>query len=127
MSEDSRNCGGAWTEQKLKILREYMDSYTTALKSAPFRLIYVDAFAGSGRHKMPDAEMQRLGERPSLFAQLGDGYAEMAELHKGSAALALEIENKAFNHFRFIDNDPECVKSLEEKLMQKHPSRDSEV
>ena len=40
--------GGAWTRQKLEILRRYLDTYTTALKDQPFELIYVDAFAGAG-------------------------------------------------------------------------------
>lgn len=40
--------GGNWTEQKLGILEAYLDSYTTALKNHGFRLVYIDAFAGSG-------------------------------------------------------------------------------
>ena len=40
--------GGPWTEQKLGILRAYLDAYTTALKNQPFTLIYVDGFAGAG-------------------------------------------------------------------------------
>lgn len=40
--------GGAWTEEKLGILERYLDAYTTALKSTPFKLVYIDAFAGTG-------------------------------------------------------------------------------
>ena len=40
--------GGPWTEQKLEILRRYLDAYTTALKGQGFQLIYIDAFAGAG-------------------------------------------------------------------------------
>ena len=40
--------GGSWTQEKLNILRGYLDAYTTALKDQPFKLIYIDAFAGSG-------------------------------------------------------------------------------
>ena len=36
--------GGPWTEDKLDILEGYLDSYTTALKNQPFRLVYIDAF-----------------------------------------------------------------------------------
>ena len=35
--------------QKLGILEAYLDAYTTALKNQPFELVYVDAFAGTGR------------------------------------------------------------------------------
>jgi len=49
--------GGEWTQEKLQILERYLDAYTTALKSKPFKLVYIDAFwhwsdrpaAGSGR------------------------------------------------------------------------------
>ena len=40
--------GGPWTQEKLEILSRYLDAYTTALKNQPFRLIYIDAFAGPG-------------------------------------------------------------------------------
>ena len=33
--------GGPWTQEKLDILRRYLDVYTTALKNRPFRLIYL--------------------------------------------------------------------------------------
>ena len=41
--------GGDWTQEKLGILELYLDAYTTALKNKPFHLVYVDAFAGTGR------------------------------------------------------------------------------
>jgi len=40
--------GGPWTQHKLKILELYLDAYTTALKNQPFKLVYIDAFAGTG-------------------------------------------------------------------------------
>ena len=46
--------GGPWTTEKLGILEEYLDSYTTALKHQPFRLVYIDAFAGSGEINIGD-------------------------------------------------------------------------
>ena len=44
----TKGYGGQWTFEKLKILENYLDCYTTALKSQPFKLVYIDAFAGSG-------------------------------------------------------------------------------
>ena len=41
--------GGRWTETKLEILEAYLNAYTTALKHKPFKLIYIDAFAGTDR------------------------------------------------------------------------------
>ncbi len=40
--------GGSWTKEKLDILQRYLNAYTTALKNQPFRLWYIDAFAGTG-------------------------------------------------------------------------------
>ena len=42
--------GGQWTIEKLDILGRYLDAYTTALKNQPFKLVYIDAFAGHGRN-----------------------------------------------------------------------------
>ena len=41
--------GGPWTIEKLNILSNYLDFYTTALKNLPFQLMYIDAFAGTKR------------------------------------------------------------------------------
>ena len=40
--------GGPWTQEKLGILKKYLDAYTTALKNQQFCLLYIDAFAGAG-------------------------------------------------------------------------------
>lgn len=53
--------GGRWTEAKLSVLKDYLEQYTKALKNQPFRLHYVDAFAGSGAYVTTqggDAERQ---------------------------------------------------------------------
>ena len=64
--------GGPWTQEKLGILRRYLDSYTTALKNQPFHLVYVDAFAGAG-----------------IYADAEDSYADFQDLKKGSASIDL--------------------------------------
>lgn len=51
---DNHEFGGAWTEVKLRAISEYLTFYTKALESIPrpdrpFKLWYIDAFAGSGR------------------------------------------------------------------------------
>ena len=43
--------GGRWTEEKLEILRKYLQAYNTALKNQPFKRVYIDAFAGTGYRK----------------------------------------------------------------------------
>ena len=48
MRRSPHRFGGSWTEDKLNRLSRYLRAYTTALKKQRFRLLYVDAFAGTG-------------------------------------------------------------------------------
>ena len=83
---------GPWTQEKLGILRRYLDAYTTALKDRPFKLIYVDAFAGSGSWR-------------SEFGYMPDDYDDFQEVHMGSASLALQVYEKPFDQLVFIEKD----------------------
>ena len=93
--------GGEWTAQKLEILKQYLDSYTTALKDQPFNLIYIDAFAGSGFWR----------PRSSYGAEDYDDYRELL---KGSAALAIDVSDRSFDRLVFVERDPERSQSLSE-------------
>lgn len=100
--------GGPWTEEKLRILKLYLDSYTTALKNTLFNLIYVDAFAGSGSWRSD------IGYSP-------DDYDDFQEVHKGSTSLALEVSDKPFDKLIFIEKDPARSLDLERlRLENKH-------
>ena len=48
IQEPKDTWGGPWTGLKLAILEKYLDAFTTALKGKGFKLIYIDAFAGTG-------------------------------------------------------------------------------
>ncbi len=87
--------GGPWTEEKLAILRAYLDAYTTALKNQPFTLTYVDAFAG-----------------PGSYAEFIDEYAEFHEFRRGSPMIALGIEDKPFDKLVFIEKDAKAAGDL---------------
>ena len=56
MAEPAATYGGPWTLEKLQILGAYLDAYTTALKNRPFRLVYIDAFAGTGSLELPEQD-----------------------------------------------------------------------
>ena len=54
--DDTMNFGGPPTIEKLDIGKEYLNAYTTALKykprkDNPFKLMYIDAFAGTGEYQ----------------------------------------------------------------------------
>ena len=101
--------GGPWTEQKLEILRRYLDAYTTALKDQSFRLTYVDAFAGAG-----------------LYAIAKDDYEEFDELRSGSARIALEIDDRPFDRLVFIEKETSSAEALF-KLRSEYPGRQIEI
>lgn len=108
-----RAFGGDWTEQKLAILRRYLDAYTTALKYQPFRLIYVDAFAGYGSYQ-PGA------------AYHPEDYGDFQELHDGSPRIALEVKDRPFDRLEFIEKDPVGCQALE-RLRDEFPGRGIEI
>ena len=99
--------GGGWTREKLEILRGYLNAYTTALKRQPFKLLYIDAFAGTGRveprNQDPDQEDRR------AFID-------------GSAKIALDIEDKSFDELIFIEKDEVKCSKLE-RLKTEKPGR----
>lgn len=109
---DSMHYGGPWTEEKLEILRRYLNEYTTALKYKGFRLIYVDAFAGPGWRTQKSVYTTK--------------YNDFQELHKGSPQIALEVDNKRFDKLVFIEKEPNKVAELN-KLKVSFPERDIEI
>ncbi len=97
--------GGSWTVLKLEILENYLDFYTTALKNQPFKLMYIDAFAGTGR----------------INPRREDEGAE--EFMEGSAARALKVDDKPFDRLIFVEKDVKRYESLEE-LRKSNTGRD---
>ena len=84
--------GGTWTEEKLAILKKYLDAYTTALKNQPFRLIYIDAFAGIGKVEL---------------TSIDEGKKEFIE---GSAKIAVDVDDKPFDEYIFVEKDQDrCI------------------
>ena len=82
--------GGDWTEEKLAVLRNYLDAYTSALKNQPFHLMYIDAFAGTGWVELPAEDLKD----SRSFIEI-----------EGSARIAARIDNKPFDKLIFIESD----------------------
>lgn len=98
--------GGPWTVEKLGILSDYLSFYVTALKSQPFDLIYIDAFAGTGKIKIGDE----------------DEY----EIIDGSAKLALQSSG-VFAEYIFIEKKKSYVKELNELIDREFPEKKDRV
>ncbi|MBQ8619217.1 MAG: three-Cys-motif partner protein TcmP [Clostridia bacterium] len=96
--------GGAWTIEKLSILSDYLDFYVTALKNQPFQLIYIDAFAGTGKIRMGDTN----------------------EEIDGSAKLALQAKER-FAEYIFIEKNKEYANELKQMVTDEFPTHKSRV
>lgn len=112
MSSRARNrpltFGGDWTRTKLDIIERYLDAYTTALKNQPFKLLYIDAFAGTGQVE--------------ILTEDEEGKAVL----RGSAERAISIDERAFDRLVLIEKDPERCSELE-VLSRQHLGRDIRI
>ena len=113
--------GGLWTERKLQILREYLQSYTIALKEQRFTLVYVDAFAGTGYVDIGSPDHSQ--ENPYLVSGMD---IDTAGILKGSARLALEIDGRPFDRFVFVEHNPAYAVELQ-RLRSEFPNRNIDV
>ena len=89
----AQSFGDLWTKEKLDILEAYLDAYTTALKNQRFRLIYVDAFAGTGAIQIGSDD-----DRESFL--------------EGSVWRALKVTDKPFDSLLFVEKDDEKARAL---------------
>ena len=91
--------GGDWTRRKLEILESYLDRYTTVMKGNSFYLWYVDAFAGTGYVNVDSAQVYR-----SSLLSSEDGWDnEAANVLKGSVRRAIDVDDRPFDEFVFVD------------------------
>ena len=110
--------GGNWTRDKLRILENYLKAYTTALKKQPFRLWYVDAFAGIGYVNLDSGNVAQ--SRLSISEEGWD--SDTANILKGSARLAIEVDDRPFDEFIFIEQNFDYAIELS-KLKQEFSGR----
>ena len=108
--------GGSWTEQKLDRVTRYLQAYTTALKNQRFRLVYIDAFAGTGYRAKRKAGVKARG----LFT-----VQEKDELAEGSARRALAVD-PPFDEYIFIEKDSGRFEALE-RLVDDFPQHHDRI
>ena len=89
--------GGQWTKEKLAVINDYLGFYTTAMSKQRVKLVYIDAFAGSGK------------------TVLADG----TEVD-GSAILSLQYD---FDEYYFIEIDEERISELKEIIKTRYPDK----
>lgn len=104
--------GGAWTEEKLVILKNYLDAYTTVFKKQWwFKLLYIDAFAGTGRVEQGTQDPDENDRRAFI---------------DGSARIALNIVDRLFDKLIIIETDQDKCSELE-NLKENNPDRNIRI
>lgn len=97
---------GPWSEDKLELLREYLNAYTRIMQNQSWcrnGYHYIDAFAGTGRPRARDE----------------DRYIE------GSPRVALTIQYP-FRSYTFVEKEPWRVQRLQ-KLQNEFPDQDIRI
>jgi len=109
VSEPTASYGGPWTQEKLDILKAYLDAYTTALKNQSFSLVYIDAFAGTGHVELASQD------DPDVVTFI-----------RGSVTIAAEINNRPFDQLIFVEKDQDRCNELTD-LKNSYPDRDIQI
>lgn len=104
MANLKHSFGGEWTREKLKRVKEYLVNYKIALKNKPFKLAYIDAFAGTGYVNQKDDDSQ------SFLPEFSED--EVKGFFEGSARIALQLDDP-FDSYIFIEKDKDKVSELE--------------
>ena len=113
-SNKKQKFGGQWTIKKLDVLKKYLSAYTTILKKYPYKIAYIDAFAGTGviKNKSLNSEGNLFGE--SIYSE-----QEVQEYIKGSAKISLEIEPQ-FDKYIFVELESSKANELRETINNEH-------
>jgi len=110
--------GGEWTEEKLKRVRSYLESYQQALKNQPFTTWYVDAFAGTGSRSAPES-ME--GGFLSLLAGEDADEEDAGRYRDGSAKIALSLP-RPFDRYLFIEKSKSKCEELASTIGREFPN-----
>jgi len=104
--------GGIWTEQKLDAFEKYVKAYLKIMNNNRdkygWKLIYFDAFAGSGSR-----EAEHKDEKAT---ELFDITEEEKAVYHGAAERVVNIGLRGFDFYYFIEEDEASKLKLEVKL-----------
>lgn len=117
MSISDHEFGSQSTDLKLSIVEGYLCAYTKALRRIFPKLVYIDAFAGTGER----TEIVE-GSGPDL---IDPETPERVERRRGSAKIAIEVQPK-FDRLIFIEKNTRHFQALQE-LKASFPGRNIEI
>ena len=106
--------GDKHTVQKLETVQRYLQAYVTALKFQRFKLLYVDACAGSGS-SVPKGTLEGAGSTQATLEGLGSPVVDTDEIIVGSAIRALAVD-PPFQRYLLNDVKQSNVKALQKAI-----------
>ncbi len=109
---------GPWAETKLNHLADYLSAYHDFKGQTHWcsNYIYVDAFAGPGKHQIRSHTSADNNDTPNIFDELISDYSddlEQASIIDGSPRRALSIKHQ-FTEYLFIEKSVSRVARLHE-------------
>lgn len=119
MIVEAQSFGDKHTVQKLETVQKYLQAYVTALKFQPFRLLYVDACAGSGS-SVPRGTLEVSNTGQTSLEGLSGPIADTDEIIVGSAIRALAV-NPPFHKYLLNDVKQSNVNALRKAVRDEFP------
>lgn len=117
VSELYQTWGGSWTEEKLEAFEKYVNAYLTIMNKYRdqfgWKLLYFDGFAGSGTrttNQGTDSELMM-----ELFREQ-EISLEQISVYQSAAERVVNIKQRGFDYYYFVDLDKSANDELKEKL-----------
>lgn len=119
MPHTAQEFGDEHTKKKLETVQKYLSVYTTALKYSPFKLLYVDACAGSGS-SVPKASLEDANPDQVPLEGLSPPVADTDAIIVGSAIRALGVD-PPFHKYLLNDVKQTNVNALRKSVKEDFP------
>ncbi|MGN6059026.1 MAG: three-Cys-motif partner protein TcmP [Sphingomicrobium sp.] len=119
MPRTAQEFGDEHTKKKLETVEKYLSVYVTALKYSPFRLLYVDACAGSGS-SVPKATLEQDNPNQVSLDGLSSPVADTDAIIVGSAIRALGV-SPPFHRYLLNDVKQANVNALRKSIKEDFP------
>ena len=119
MARTTQEFGDEHTKKKLETVERYLSAYATALKYTQFKLLYVDACAGSGS-SVPRVALEQSNPNQVSLEGLASPIADTDAIIVGSAIRALGV-SPPFHKYLLNDVKQSNVDALRKSIRDDFP------